>query len=284
MDGKNIEKDFQLEKLLAAAASRMRLDLHEGLIGHPGELGTDREEVVRNFLSANLPKRFDISTGFVFDSTGRVSKQLDIIISDSSVASHFNAAGGTRYYPCESVVAVGQVKSSLTSQQVFLDALANLESVKRLDRSAEGCSIDLKFDEAIDQKANHLHQIFTFLIVTGKAISGVSAQEVLLNHIVKQEANIWLNVLLAFDQYLITYCCDNGICPNPMDARGIALQEAKNSPELLMRFVLLLGQAIEVTRTSSLPYRKYLSTVKDWTAKVIYSTKDDPPPYLSSLS
>lgn len=162
---------FRLDSLLASAAERMKADLKERLIAHPGELGTDREEIVRSFLRAYLPKRFDVSTGFIFDADGEMSKQIDIIIADSLVCARFETAGGTRYYPCEAVVAVGQIKSSLTSVAKLHDALANLESVKALDRSARGQAVDDRFGEPIDPQSNHLHQIFSFLLVTGNSIS-----------------------------------------------------------------------------------------------------------------
>ena len=74
---------FSLQTLLRASARRMREDLTEPLVRHPGELGSGREEIIREFLRACLPKRFEISTGFAFDSKGNVSKQLDIIISNA---------------------------------------------------------------------------------------------------------------------------------------------------------------------------------------------------------
>ncbi len=274
---------FRLENLLTLASDRMKADLRERLIAHPGELGTDREEVIRSFLRAYLPKRFEISTGFVFDANGTVSKQVDIIIADLSVCAHFETAGGTRYYPCESVVAVGQVKSSLTSVKKFHDALENLESVKSLDRSARGRAFDIRFNEKIDQKSNHLHQIFSFVLVTGRTISDAAIQGQFLDHIISREPHLWPNVFLALDRYLVTFCCDDGVCPNPMHARGIALQQAKDSPDLVMRFFLLLGRSIEVTRISGLPYWEYLNTAHEWTAEIIYSSTDDPPPFLSAL-
>ncbi len=108
----------------------MREDLAQRMVKHPGELGVAREEIIRRFLRAYLPARFEISTGFVFDSKGNVSKQLDIVIANALVCPRFETAGGTRFYPCESVVAVGQVKSSLTRDAELRSALANLESVK----------------------------------------------------------------------------------------------------------------------------------------------------------
>lgn len=280
---KSSVNNFRLDTLLAAAAARMKADLSQRLIAHPGELGTDREEVVRSFLRAYLPKRFEVSTGFVFDANGAVSKQIDVIIADSHVCAHFETVGGTRYYPCESVVAVGQVKSSLTSKKKLRDALENLESVKQLDRSARGRAFDSRFNEVINQREDHLHQIFGFLFVIGDAISDATIQELVLDHITPREAHLWPNVILALDQYLVTFCCDDGVCPNPMHARGISLQRDGSAPDLIMRFFLLLGQAIEVIRVSGLPYWEYLREANEWTAEVVYSATDDPPPYLSAL-
>src|SRR5258708_28829732 len=123
---------FDLEYLLQSAGRRMRDDLAERLVPHPGELGTGREEIIRAFLRAYLPNRFEVATGFAFDACGSVSEQLDIIIANSLVCPRFETAGGKRFYPCESIVAVGQVKSSLTTKQAFRDAMRNLASVKLL--------------------------------------------------------------------------------------------------------------------------------------------------------
>src|SRR6266704_3314125 len=104
--------ELSLTRMLRGAGNRMSADLKERLISHPGEVGTDREEIIRGFLRSYLPKRFEVSTGFVFDSKGGLSKQLDIIIADSLVCPRFETLGGKRIYPCECVVSVGQVRSS----------------------------------------------------------------------------------------------------------------------------------------------------------------------------
>jgi len=262
----------------------MRTDLAERMVEHPGELGLGREEIIRRFLRAYIPSRFDVSTGFVFDSRGNVSKQLDIVIANALVCPRFETAGGSRFYPCESVVAVGQVKSSLTSDAELQSALANLESAKDLDRSASGQAFDVQRGENIDHLNNHLHQIFTFLLISGKAIKDSRMQTKLMDHVLATPPHVWTNVVLALDQYLITFHCNAGVCPNPMDARGIALQRASPDDELLMRFYLLLGQAIEVTRVSGLPHWEYLSAAKSWSVEVHFAATDYPPPLLGSLT
>lgn len=263
----------------------MREDLAERMVEHPGELGIGREEIIRRFLRAYLPTRFDVSTGFVFDSRGNVSKQIDIVIANALACPRFETTGGTRFYPCESVVAVGQIKSSLTSDSELQNALANLESVKELDRSASGRAFDINYGEMIDHRNNYLHQIFTFLLISGNALKGRTMHERIMRHVLETAPHVWTNIILALDQYLVTFACDDGVCPNAMHARGVALQEASEEDELLMRLYLLLGQAIEVTRVSSLPYWEYLNTVRKWNADVHFAaTGDDPPPYLSAIT
>jgi hypothetical protein len=275
--------DFSLEAMLKASGKRMREDLTGRLVPHPGELGTDREEVIRQFLRAYLPKRFDVSSGFAFDSAGKVSKQLDIVISNSLICPRFETVGGKRFFPCESVVAVGQVKSSLTTSAEFQRALANLESAKSLDRSAKGTAIDDASGEEIDPARNHLDQIFTFVFVTGKALAGRTVVEELIDLVHRKPPHVWPNVIFAMDKYLVTFCCDGGVCPNPMDARGIALQSASDKDDILMKFYQLLGRAVEVTRVSTLPHWEYLTRVRQWDTETWYSSTDSPPPYLHTL-
>jgi hypothetical protein len=162
----------------------------------------------------------------------------------------------------------------------------NLESVKELDRSAGGRAFDAECREEINHVNNHLHQIFTFLLICGKALKDSTMQTAFMDHVLVTAPHVWTNIILALDQYLITFHCHDGVCPNPMAARGIALQRTSPEDELLMRFYLLFGQAIEVTRVASLPYWEYLSAAKLWNVEVhcAVSDPDQPPPLLANIT
>ena len=277
---------FVLRDFLAEAGEAMVTDLRRRFTTHPGELGRDREEVLRAFLEAYLPRRFDVSNGFAFDASGAVSKQLDVIVAHQLVAPRFATRGGVRFHPCESVVAVGQLRTSVTSRAELLDAFDNLRSAKALDRSANGKAVSHDSGEVLDPHRNHLDQLFTFLLITEGAVSGELAREALLDYVQDSEPHLWPNVIVALDKYVVTYCCDNGVCPNPLDARGIALELAKDPADVLMKFYLLLGGAIEATRVSGLPYWEYLQKASKWQSDVCFAATNldgEPPPYLSSL-
>lgn len=275
--------EFRLRDLLASNAERMRVQLELQLIDHPGELGRDREKVIRSFLRKHLSKRYIVSTGFVFDATGRVSDQIDVIIADALVCPVFKTAGGVRFFPCEAVVAAGQVKSSMTSESVMREALENLETVKDLDRSAGGHSHAEDSDDPLDQLFNHKHQIFTFLFVTGRTLVRETAQQRLMEFVIERSADLWPNVVIAPNKYLLTYCCEFGVCANPLHAYGVAGKDNDKEADLVMRFYLLLAQAINVTAVAILPYHRYLQHLRQWNAEVFYAATDDPPPLLSQV-
>lgn len=275
--------EFRLRDLLESNAERMRVELKLQLIDHPGELGRDREKVIRSFLRKHLPKRFTVSTGFVFDATGKVSQQIDVIIADALVCPVFKTAGGVRFFPCEAVVAAGQVKSSMTSVAVMREALENLETVKDLDRSAGGHSHAEDSDETLDHLFNHKHQIFTFLFVTGRALVRETAQLLLMEFVTERSAELWPNVVIAPNKYLLTYCCESGVCANPLHAYGVAGKDNDKEADLVMRFYLLLAQAINATAVARLPYYRYLQHLRQWDAQVLYAATDDPPPLLSRV-
>ena len=106
-------------------------------ISHPADSGKARENALRSLLKNYLPKRIAIDTGYIIDTQGNTSKQMDVVIYDSTIATIFDV-NGIKYFPCEIVIAVGQVKSDINSRERLSAALLNIESVKKLDRSNHG--------------------------------------------------------------------------------------------------------------------------------------------------
>lgn len=69
---------------------------------------------MRQLLAENLPRRFDVGQGEIIDTTARRSRQSDIIVS-SEDHPFTNTPSEPGLYLVEGVVAVGEVKSVLTS-------------------------------------------------------------------------------------------------------------------------------------------------------------------------
>jgi hypothetical protein len=49
---------------------------------NPGEKGRNNELVLGEFLNANLPRRYSVSTGLVVAAGGEESDQIDLIVHD----------------------------------------------------------------------------------------------------------------------------------------------------------------------------------------------------------
>jgi len=96
-----------------------RLDF---LIGraHWLSVGNYKEELLRSLLKQLLPKKYEVSTGFILalDDNGKEikSKQQDIIIWNSYEYAAIFRDGDFVIVPPEACKAVIEVKSTLTSQ------------------------------------------------------------------------------------------------------------------------------------------------------------------------
>jgi hypothetical protein len=85
-------------------------------ISHNQTAGEAREYALINLLKGYLPQR----VGLVIDTHGEESKQIDIVIYDKTVGTVFDI-NNIKYFPCETVVAVGEVKSDIDSAKKLQD-------------------------------------------------------------------------------------------------------------------------------------------------------------------
>ena len=104
----------------------------------PGTIGEARENAVRAKLRQLLPRGIGVGSGFVIDVQGNVSNQMDIIIYEEDICPVFriNDSDAAAYYPCEGVIAIGEVKSTIDSREID-DILSKIRSAKRLRRLAK---------------------------------------------------------------------------------------------------------------------------------------------------
>ena len=78
------------------------------------------------------------------------------------------------------------------------------------------------------------------------------------------------NIVVAPDKYLLTYACPDGVCPNPLQALGVSCKQINENDDLLLRFYMLLAQAISVTSVAHPPYHRYLAHLKQWDSNIFY--------------
>ena len=98
-------------------------------------IGEAIETPVRRRLEHVLPRGIAVGSGCVIDSYGHCSRQQDVVLYERDTCPVFsiNNTPQSTYYPCEGVMAVIEVKSSITSTELK-DAFEKIASVKRLRR------------------------------------------------------------------------------------------------------------------------------------------------------
>ena len=101
----------------------------------PGLVGDAMERPVQRRLEQVLPHGVGVGSGCVIDVHGGTSKQMDVVLYEKAVCPVFsiNETAGSRYYPCEGVLAVGEVKSRIGKKELA-DCFEKVASVKRLER------------------------------------------------------------------------------------------------------------------------------------------------------
>lgn len=128
-------EQFNVQQHFSEHQQRLLLDLTRRPVTHPGVVGAQSELDWRNMLSAFLPARYCVTSGFAVDIDGHRSEQIDIIVCDRQYSPLFSESNGVAIIPAESVYAAFEVKQSL-SKQVFEYAVQKLRSVRELRRTS----------------------------------------------------------------------------------------------------------------------------------------------------
>ena len=94
------------------------------------------EAAARKQFEQILPRGVAVGTGCVIDTMGNTSRQIDLILYERDICPVFrvNDEPKTTYYPCEGVIAVGEIKSTIGKNKLR-DSFEKIESVKSLKRN-----------------------------------------------------------------------------------------------------------------------------------------------------
>ena len=115
---------------MSAAIAQIRTS-----VPHSGEIGDLVERVFRTQLLEVLPEKVGVSNGFVVDSNGSVSRQMDVILYDHHNTPRILTSAGAQMFPVESTYACGEIKTDMDSMQLN-DSFDKCLSYKRLVRRA----------------------------------------------------------------------------------------------------------------------------------------------------
>lgn len=245
---------------------KIEFEYQSKILGHPGEVGTARENVLKKVLRKYIPKRYVVDSGFVVDALDGRSEQMDIVVYEANYTPVFEIVEGKRFFPCETVVAVGQVRTKIGSRNEMRECLNNIKSVKQLDRSNKrtnpmitgpGFSAE-PFASRFDPDKNFRDQIFGFIFSSSSIKPHLMITE--LQEFNKQnKRKLWTNTIVNYNEFIIEYE-DDLLMQNPMKAKNGVLIDKSQNPHILSLFISILNNFLNmahIARPNLFQYCKF---------------------------
>lgn len=218
----------------------------------PGLVGQARERAVRTRLESILPGGVGVGTGCVIDSEGNASKQMDVVLYEREFCPVFRVEEDVSYFPCESVIAVGSIKSRIGKKELR-DIYDNIASVRRLRRFAKpangkDCSEGkVEWRTYLDkttrcsdgdwetfQNASSSAQIYAF----GLGQSFRAKPETMMKHTIdlydEIPAEFRPNVVLTVEQQMLAPAAGRQMSFSALGCPGVTFVEPENSLEYLL--------------------------------------------------
>lgn len=129
--------EWSLQKLLEGLHDdiHQRLETARKAIVHPVSKGDASEGIWLALFEKYLPKRYQTVQGFVVDSKGNFSDQIDVIILDRQYSPFIFEHEGVKIVPAESVYAIFESKQTINLDLIKY-ARDKIQSVRSLHRTS----------------------------------------------------------------------------------------------------------------------------------------------------
>lgn len=256
--------------LFRTAANRLRVDF-EGFRQtnfHNAGTGAEVEGVLRKFLDAHLPRRFESTSAILIDAENNVSRQTDIAVYDALNSPVYRTSGVQQILPIDHVAAVIEVKTSLNKTELA-DAYTKIASCKALKKK-QLTDADMTLIGGPLRGVGTLGIVFAFDSSTSLETLAQNAKE--LN--IQYDSNLWPDLIAVFDKGVIAYSMQ---LPNQDNLVGIAMPPAtsdfmipasyhvlgysEDGALALNRFFVMLLSALTFFphRPSTMPFQQMLA-------------------------
>ncbi len=268
-----MEKKFDYKEYIRSLGKELVLQFERAKLStHTVAVGENKEIAIFKQLEAVLPNGIAVGSGFVFDITGSVSRQCDIILyeKDFAIRCPINGDEKNCYYNIESVIAVGEIKSTITTKE-YEDCLKKFEQLLKLQRykhpnhnaSMRKYFSSLSMVSVVDKITNQLPKtqfdgIFKFVCCENLS---VSFEQIVKSWIERQE-NQEQMFSVMFDLSGKFYCfgTENNISYTPYQSDRII--EADENGFAFNRFLEMLSFFISEGTTVPLNISSYSNLPK----------------------
>ena len=108
------------QEMLSSSQRKLEISAEQirNLIPTSGEVGTLIEEMFRSYLVEVLPEKIGVSHGFVMDSDGGESQQMDIILYDKMNTPRIFTSTAANVFPVETTYACGEIKTRFNTKEL----------------------------------------------------------------------------------------------------------------------------------------------------------------------
>lgn len=222
-----MERSFDVERFIARIGERLVEQFEDARAATtPVAVGEAMEQPVKDQLEQILPRGIGVGSGFVIDGDGNTSRQTDVVLYEKDICPTFsiNKTPGTTFYPCEGVIAAGQVKSLLT-KQMLREEFEKVASVKRLkrhsvhhfrphptsgapvpiERSYGSMQTPLVVDVSENSKSPETRQILCFILAGSMRMSLDAMMEAFTEFTRDTGENLSPNVVAILTEGLLTW-------------------------------------------------------------------------------
>ncbi|ELA7138026.1 MULTISPECIES: DUF6602 domain-containing protein [unclassified Vibrio] len=234
----------------------------------PGIIGGLREFGVKKKLESVLPKMIGIGSGCIIDTSGTASNQTDIVLYEKDICPIFSVNDDPQatYFPCESVIAVGEIKSSLGTKELN-DAVNKIASVKQLNRHTENpfhfrrlnttMAVEGEFEQRFDQVNNYYDQIFGFILCKNFTLNKDTLLKNYLEACRNHPPHLSPNALISLNDGLVLFWDGYTSAENMHDANKIILYK---HPEGEFQYLLhkIISVASNWRSTDAVPTESYI--------------------------
>lgn len=242
--------------------------------GSPGLVGSAREHPARTQLEKMMPPSVAIGSGLLIDSYGGVSRQQDIVMFERDYCPTFsiNETPEATYYPIETTIAVGEVKSSLDTASLT-DAFEKIVSAKKLRRFAlatndfyetavsyrkytSSTSFAASVENQFDQHEKDADQIYGFILCGQFALKPESMVQLACRLWKQYPQSVCPNVIISLsDGFVQPYSSSQKqLALSMIGAEGIAMcnEPEKAFPHLVRRLnaIVRMGRTVDLTSLS----------------------------------
>lgn len=267
-----MEKSFDSTEYLRFLAQELIINFDlAGKATTPVLVGSSRENATRKKLESVFPPYIGVGTGCVIDTFGYTSKQTDVILFEKDICPVFsiNDTQETTYYPCEGVIAVGEIKSTLTTEELkkSFKNIASIKSCQRFYPTNEAETLYRNFGstqtiigaEKFDQKENFKNQIYGFILCQKIGLKLDTFLDRYTELVNEYENHLIPNVLISLEEGVFAYYNKNTQRLSEFKNDSTGVYNVKNQHGDFQFLLFRLNEFLRVGKPSPvIPLEKYI--------------------------